>query len=77
MENLEIFVNTLFVLLLASITAWIAIYRRLDPKRAPGDRYYRWHQVLIGLIALLAILLAVVIVLSSDPGEPDLILQGY
>ena len=77
MESVEIFVNGIFVLLLASITAWIMIYRRMDPKQAQNDRYYRWHQVLIGLIALLAILLAVVIVLSSDPGEPDLILQGY
>jgi len=73
----ELVVNALFLLLLASITAWILVYRRLDPGGAQNDRYYRWHQVLIGLIALLAILLAVVIVLSSDPGEPDLYLQGY
>ena len=77
MEAAEILVNTIFLLLLASITAWILIYRRMDPRRAPGDRYYRWHQVLIGLIALLSILLAVVIVLSSDPGEPGLYLNGY
>jgi hypothetical protein len=77
MDAAEIVVNTLFLLLLASITAWIGVYRRMDPKRTPGDRYYRWHQVLIVLIALLSILLAVVIVLSSDPGEPDLYLQGY
>lgn len=77
MENVEMFVNAMFLLLLASITAWVMVYRRMDPKRADNDRYYRWHQVLIGLIALLSILLAVVIVLASDPGEPDLILQGY
>ena len=77
METAEILVNTIFLLLLASITAWIRVYRRMDPKRTPGDRYYRWHQVLIGLIALLSILLAVVIVLSSDPGDPDLYLIGY
>ena len=77
MDAAEILVNTIFLLLFASITAWIAVYRRMDPKRASGNRYYRWHQVLIGLIALLSILLAVVIVLSSDPGEPGLYLNGY
>lgn len=77
MDSVEPFVNGIFVLLLASIAAWISVYRRMDPKQAQNDRYYRWHQILIGLIALLAILLAVVIVLSSDPGEPDLFLQGY
>ena len=77
MDAVEVFVNGMFLLLLASITAWIAVYRRMDPRQAANDRYYRWHQILIGLIALLSILLAVVIVLSSDPGEPSLILQGY
>ena len=77
MDWVELFVNAIFLLLLASITAWITVYRRMDPKQAQNDRYYRWHQILIGLIALLSILLAVVIVLSSDPGEPSLILQGY
>lgn len=76
-ESVELFVNGIFFLLLASITAWITIYRRMDPRQPQNDRFYRWHQILIGLIALLAILLAVVIVLSSNPGEPDLFIQGY
>lgn len=74
---LEIVVDSMFVLLLACIALWVWIYRRLDREQPESDRYYRWHQALILLIAVLAILLAVIIVLSSDPGEPDLYLQGY
>lgn len=74
---LEIFVNSMILLLLASIALWIWVYRRLDREHPEYDRYYRWHQVLIALIAALAILLGVIIVLSSDPGTPDLMLQGY
>jgi uncharacterized membrane protein len=77
MDLPEILVNAIFILLLASITLWILVYRRLDRRQPGKDRYYRYHQVLIGLIALLAILLGVIIVLSSDPGGPDLYLRGY
>jgi hypothetical protein len=73
----EIIVNTTFVLLLASVSLWILVYWRLSRRDPKSDRYYRYHQILIALIALLSILLAVVIVLSSDPGPPDLYLQGY
>jgi hypothetical protein len=73
----EIIVNATFLLLLASTSLWILVYWRLYRRDPQNDRYYRYHQILIGLIALLSILLAVVIVLSSDPGEPDLYLQGY
>lgn len=71
MDLLQLTVNALFVLLLASILAWILIYRRLNPADRPSSRYYRWHQLLIALIALLATLVAVIVVLSSDPGDPD------
>lgn len=71
MDWLQLTVNGLFILLLASILAWILIYRRMNPKDLPSSRYYRWHQLLIALIALLAFLVAVIIVLSSDPGDPD------
>lgn len=64
-------VHTAFILLLASIAAWLLIYRRLNPRDLSGSRYYRWHQILIALIALLAILVALIVVLSSDPGNPD------
>lgn len=69
--------NITFLLLLASIIAWILIYRRLDRQEPHNDRYYRYHQVLIGLIALLAILLALVVVFGSTPVAPDLYMRGY
>lgn len=71
MDWLQLLVNGLFVILLASILAWILIYRRMNPRDMTSSRYYRWHQLLIALIALLAILVAVIVVLSSDPGDPD------
>lgn len=74
---LEIVVDSMLLLLLASVASWVWIYRRLDREHPAHDRYYRWHQLLILLIAALAILLGVIIVLSSDPGGPDLYLQGY
>jgi hypothetical protein len=73
----EIIVNAAFLLLLASISLWILVYWRLYRRDPENDRYYRYHQILIALIALLSILLAVVIVMSSNPGEADLYLQGY
>ena len=71
MDWAHLFVQVVFILLLASIAAWLLIYRRLNPRDSTDSRYYRWHQLLIALIALLAILVAVVVVLSSDPGNPD------
>ena len=71
MDWLQFSVQLLFVSLLASIAAWLWIYRRLNPHDRTSSPYYRWHQILIALIALLAILVAVVVVLSSDPGDPD------
>ena len=64
-------VNTLFILLVASIIVWLGIYRRLNPEDLRSSPYYRWHQLLVALIALLAILVAIVVVLSSDPGNPE------
>jgi len=64
-------INALFILLGASIAAWMVIYRKLNPDDLQSSRYYRWHQLLVALIALLAILVAVVIVLSSDPGNTE------
>jgi len=71
MDWLQLLLNGLFVILLASILAWILIYRRMNPGDMTSSRYYRWHQLLIALIALLSILVAVIVVLSSDPGNPD------
>lgn len=71
MDWLHFTVQALFILLLASIVAWLWIYRQLNPHDLASSPYYRWHQLLIALISLLAILVAVVIVLSSDPGDPE------
>ena len=71
MDWLQLTIDALFVLLLASILLWITVYRKLNPDDLPSSRYYRWHQLLIALIALLAVLIAVVVVLSSDPGNPE------
>ena len=68
---LEFVVNALFLLLLGCIAAWLIVYRRLNPADRTSSPYYRWHQLLVALIAMLAILVAVVVVLSSDPGNPD------
>ena len=71
MDWLYITINVLFILLLASVILWIGIYRKLNPTDLRSSPYYRWHQLLVALIATLAILVAIVVVLSSDPGDPD------
>ena len=68
---LEFVVHALFILLLAAIIAWLMIYRRLNPEDLSSSPYYRWHQLLIFLIALLAILVALIVVFASDPGLPE------
>ncbi|MGD8349875.1 MAG: hypothetical protein PVI79_11585 [Gammaproteobacteria bacterium] len=77
MELPEIVVHATFLLLLASISLWVLVYWRLYRRDPENERYYRYHQILIGLVALLSILLAAIILLSSNPGEPNLYLQGY
>ena len=69
MDWLQITVELLFVLLLASIILWIGIYRSLNPEDLRSSRFYRWHQWLVALITMLTIVVALVIVLSSDPGD--------
>ena len=73
-ELLEIIVHSTFLLLLASISLWILVYWRLYRRDPENERYYRYHQILLVLIALLSILLAAIIVLSGNPGSPDLYL---
>ena len=73
-ELLEIIVHATFLLLLASISLWILVYWRLYRRDPENERYYRYHQILLVLIALLSILLAAIIVLSGNPGNPDLYL---
>ena len=58
--------NALFSLLGVCILVWLIIYRRLNPHDLQSSPYYRWHQVLIALIALLAILVSIVVMFSID-----------
>ena len=71
-------VLVLFVLLVASLLAWFRLYRHFGGEGPPPDSRYRlgW-QLLLVAIATLLIVIAVVIVLSSDPGDPDDYLFWY
>lgn len=68
---LHIVVIAIFVALLLSVIVWWLVYRRFDPHDMQSHALYRLHQVLIAVIAMLAISLAIIVVLSSDPGDPD------
>ena len=61
----------LFVLLVISAVCWVLVYRQLDPQNLAAHPLYKLHQVLVALIAALTILLAMLVVLSSDPGDPE------
>lgn len=71
MDWLHISVVALFVSLMISLVIWIRVYRGLDRGNLPESPGYRAHQWLIALIMLLILLLAVLIVFSSDPGNAD------
>jgi len=62
---------SLFVLLLACLLGWLSIYRSIGGGNPSDHPRYRLYQILIGLIALITILLALLFVFSSDPGNPD------
>lgn len=68
---LHLVVIAIFVALLLSVIFWWLVYRQFDPHDMNSHSLYRLHQVLIAVIAMLAISLAVIVVLSSDPGDPD------
>ncbi len=61
----------LLLLTIACAVGWYTIYRRLDQKDRAAHPRYRTYQVLTASIAALVILLALLIVFSSDPGNPD------
>lgn len=62
---------SLFVLLLICVSGWLSIYHSIGQSNPSNHPQYRLYQSLLGLIATLAILLALLIVFSSDPGNPD------
>ena len=67
---MQLVVQLLFVLLMLCIGAWLLLRRKLGSNPAAHPRY-RQHQLLIGLIAALIILITLLIVFSSEPGDPD------
>ncbi len=67
---------TVFVLLLASIVGWLSLYHGIGAGGSRGHPRYRLYQALLALIATLAIVLALLIVFSSEPGDPDDFLWG-
>ena len=61
-----------FALLCAAVLAWLRLYRYFGGEGPPPDsRHRRSWQLLIAAITALLILIAVLIVLSSDPGDPQ------
>ncbi len=69
-DMLHFIIIALFVLLLLSVVCWILVYRQFDSKTMKTHPLYKLHQVLVALTAAMIILLALLVVLSSDPGDP-------
>lgn len=61
----------LLLLTIACAIGWFMIHRRLDQENRAAHPHYRTYQVLIASIATLVIVLTLLIVFSSDPGDPD------
>jgi hypothetical protein len=70
-DMLHFTIIALFVLTLLSVVCWILVYRQFDPKNLTTHPLYGLHQVLVALIAFMIILLTMLVVLSSDPGDPE------
>jgi hypothetical protein len=70
-DMLHFIIIALFVLLLLSVGFWMLVYRQFEPKNLTAHPLYKLHQVLVAVIAFLIILLTMLVVLSSDPGEPE------
>ena len=61
----------LFVLLLACGFYWLLLHRKYGSSMGSTHAKYRHYQILVGLIATLVIVLALLIIFSSAPGTPD------
>ncbi len=70
-DMLHFIIIALFVLLLLSVGFWMLVYRQFEPKNLTAHPLYKLHQVLVAVIAFLIILLTMLVVLSSDPGDPE------
>ncbi len=68
---LHFIIIALLVLILLSMVFWMLVYRQFDPKNLTAHPLYKLRQVLVALIAAMIILLTMLVVLSSDPGDPD------
>ncbi|MBT8433452.1 MAG: hypothetical protein KJN95_02240 [Gammaproteobacteria bacterium] len=68
---LHFIIIALFFLLLLSVGFWMLVYRQLDPNNLTAHPLYKLHQVLVAMIAFMIILLTMLVVLSSDPGDPE------
>ena len=60
-----------FLLLLGSIAGWWLTWRRIGNDNPATHPLYRRYQALTAAVATLLILLALLIVFSSDPGDPE------
>ncbi len=76
MEPIHLIVNGLSLALIVVTILWWRLYRRLGPAPPRRGRAYRLRQLLIVLIATLTIVVALLIVFASDPGNPDDYLSG-
>ena len=68
---LHFIIIALLLLTIACAIGWFTIHRRLDPDDRTAHPHYRAYQVLTASIAALVIVLALLIIFSSDPGDPD------
>lgn len=65
---MHLVIVALFLLLLACVLGWLSIYRGIGQASPPNHPRYRLYQALLALIATLTIVLALLIVFSSNPG---------
>lgn len=71
METGQLIVLCLLGLLLAAVLLWLWMWRYLDPEAVQDGSYRRLNQGLIILITVLILLTSMLIIFSSDPGNPD------
>lgn len=68
---MHLLIVALFVLLLACGLYLLLLHRKHGSNMGRTHAKYRHYQILVGLIATLVMVLALLIIFSSDPGTPD------